>query len=129
MLVVALRIEKNMCQNKIQTIGCGCSNYIYSSQATLRHPIFPVHRIVEKCLKFLFQMSKWKFFYSIIRRSTRFSEGAFEKPVKEKRKSVFVSFQRLPASSFECKKLLFASSFRSAVKRVFIPHLLFGNEQ
>jgi hypothetical protein len=49
------------------------------------HPhiqLFRVYRIIEKCLKFLFKMSKWKFCYSIIQSSTRFSEDPFKKPAK-----------------------------------------------
>ena len=74
-----------MCHNKIQNKGYGCSSYIYSSQPQL----FRIHWIVDECPKFLFRMSKWKFCYSIIRRSTRFSEDLFWKTVKIKKNICF----------------------------------------
>jgi len=81
--------------------------------------LFRVHKIVEKCPKFLFHTSKSQFLYSIVSKSKGFSENPFEKPAKYKRIFFFISCQLLPESSGEWTKPLLASSFRFWIITVF----------
>ena len=56
-----------------------------------------------------------------------FSENPFERPEKFSKTAFFVSFQHVLGSSFECKRLLLASSFHFGVAALFFTHLLSWN--